>query len=116
MQAHPRALGHAQILICAVCMGLLVSNMYFFQPLTPTIAANMGWSLSQANALNISCQVGVALGLLFVVPLGDRIASRTLVLTMIALIVISLTLMVITSDWAVLLGLCLVWTVPRGLR
>lgn len=108
MQAHPRALGRAQILICAVCMGLLVSNMYFFQPLTPIIAANMGWSLSQANALNISCQVGVALGLLFVVPLGDRIASRTLVLTMIALIVISLTLMVITSDWAVLLGLCLV--------
>ena len=108
MQAHPRALGRAQILVCAVCMGLLVSNMYFFQPLTPAIAANMGWSLAQANALNISCQVGVALGLLFVVPLGDRIASRTLVLAMIALIVVSLSLMVITSDWALLLALCLV--------
>ncbi|MEY3669917.1 MAG: hypothetical protein RL258_1312 [Pseudomonadota bacterium] len=108
MQAHPQALRRAQILICAVCMGLLVSNMYFFQPLTPAIAADMGWSLSQANALNISCQVGVALGLLFVVPLGDRIASRTLVLAMIALIVMSLTLMVLTSDWLLLLVLCLV--------
>lgn len=108
MQAHPLALGRGQILICALCMGLLVSNMYFFQPLTPSIAADMGWSLSQANALNISCQAGVALGLFFVVPLGDRIASRTLVLMMIGLIVGSLSLMALTSDWVILLALCLV--------
>jgi predicted MFS family arabinose efflux permease len=89
-------------------MGLLVSNMYFFQPLTPSIADDMGWSLSQANALNISCQVGVALGLFFVVPLGDRLASRSLVLTMVGLIVTSLTLIAIASSWAILLALCLI--------
>ena len=63
-------LGRSQILLCAACMGLLVSNMYLFQPLTPFIALEMGWTISQANILIPACQFGVALGLLLIVPRG----------------------------------------------
>ena len=92
-------LGRSQILLCAACMGLLVSNMYLFQPLTPFIALEMGWTISQANILIPACQFGVALGLLLIVPLGDRIASRYLVLAMMGLIVVSLLCIAIWTDW-----------------
>lgn len=52
--------------------------MYFFQPLTPAIATDMGWSLAQANALNASLSPPSERGRTF----GTLIAGGMLAVTL----------------------------------
>lgn len=67
-------------LILAVAAGLSVANIYYAQPLLDAIARDFGISPAAIGLVVTLTQVGYALGLIFIVPLGDILDHRRLVI------------------------------------
>jgi predicted MFS family arabinose efflux permease len=65
--------------LLAFSAGLIVANLYYAQTLVGPISAATGLSLDAAGLIVTLTQVGYALGLLFIVPLGDLLENRRLV-------------------------------------
>ncbi|MBS9373491.1 MFS transporter [Rhodococcus sp. B50] len=66
------------LLLMAVATGLCVGGNYFNQPLLDSIAEALDTSRSAAASTVTVAQVAYALGLLFLVPLGDMFPQRRL--------------------------------------
>lgn len=64
----------------AVATGISVANLYYCQPLLELISGDLGISAASAGALVTMTQIGYALGLLFVLPLGDLLERRGLII------------------------------------
>ena len=91
------------MLVLAFACGASVANLYYAQPLLIPIGRSFGVSNGTAALIVTLTQVGYALGLAFLLPLGDlrenrALASRTLVVTAVALAVAALA-----PDFAVFL-------------
>ena len=69
-------------LFAAAC-GLIVANIYYAQPLIGPISAELGLTPAAAGLIVTMTQAGYGLGLLFVVPLGDLVENRKLVLSVV---------------------------------
>lgn len=69
----------ARTLLFATAAGMAVGNLYWAQPLIEVIAAALRVPPSSAAVLVTVTQVGYALGILLVVPLGDVLDRRKLV-------------------------------------
>lgn len=67
-------------LLLAVACGLIVANLYYSQPLVGLIAPVIGLPPAAASLIVTTTQLGYCLGLLFLVPLGDLVENRRLVL------------------------------------
>jgi predicted MFS family arabinose efflux permease len=67
-------------LLLAVACGLIVANLYYAQPLVGPISASLGLSPEAAGLVVTMGQIGYVVGLLLIVPLGDLIENRNLVL------------------------------------
>ena len=72
--------------------GLVVANIYYNQPLLGKIAATYHVSEAKAGIIATLTQIGYALGLLFIVPLGDMLRRKRLILIDFGLIMLSLLL------------------------
>lgn len=77
------------LLIAAAC-GLIVANIYYAQPLVGPIRAAIGLPAGAAGLIVTLTQIGYCAGLLLVVPLGDLVENRRLVLALVALLVVAL--------------------------
>lgn len=92
--------------------GASVANLYYNQPLLGLISSDLGVSEFQTNLMAMITQMGYALGLLFIVPLGDLYRRKRIILTNFGLLVIALlTIASATSIyliWAasLLTGIC----------
>ena len=75
-------LSPALVLIMAVATGIAVGCNYYAQPLLPTIARAFGVSSARAGFIVTTAQMGYGLGLLLIVPLGDLVERRGLVVAM----------------------------------
>jgi predicted MFS family arabinose efflux permease len=71
--------------LLAVSCGLICANIYYAQPLVGPIAADLGLSPQAAGLVVTMTQLGYGAGLLLIVPLGDLIENRKLVLAVMAL-------------------------------
>jgi predicted MFS family arabinose efflux permease len=78
------------VTLFAVTCGLLVANVYYSQPIAGPIAASLGMPAGAAGLVVTATQAGFGLGLLFIVPLGDLIENRRLVLILIGIAAIGL--------------------------
>lgn len=65
--------------VFAVAAGLAVGNLYWAQPLLAQITGEFGVPTSQGGILVTATQVGYALGILALVPLGDVLPRRRLI-------------------------------------
>ncbi|SIN64800.1 MFS transporter [Chitinophaga niabensis] len=70
------------IAIMALCTGLIVANIYYCQPLVVLISREFDVSESNAGQVTFFTQIGYALGLLFCVPLGDKLERKKQILFM----------------------------------
>ncbi|WP_246104640.1 MFS transporter [Rudaeicoccus suwonensis] len=70
------------VLLMAVATGLAVANLYYCQPLLEVIGSSLHISAGSVGTLVTLTQVGYALGLLFVLPLGDLLERRGLIVGM----------------------------------
>jgi predicted MFS family arabinose efflux permease len=68
------------LLLMATACGLCAGANYFNQPLLHSIAVDLGISEARASLTVTMAQVSYALGLLLLVPLGDMLERRRLVL------------------------------------
>lgn len=64
--------------VMAVACGLAVANLYYAQPLLALIAASFRISDGAAAAVVTANQIGYAIGLVVLLPLGDLVANRKL--------------------------------------
>lgn len=80
--------GH--IVLMAICTGLIVANIYYCQPLLVLISKSFAISESKGGRIAFLTQLGYALGLLFFVPLGDKVERRGQIVWMAAFAVVSL--------------------------
>ncbi|HUZ60547.1 MAG TPA: MFS transporter [Hanamia sp.] len=60
--------------------GVVVANLYYCQPLLGALSRSFRVSEESASFVNICSQMGYGLGLLFIVPLGDMLARRGLLI------------------------------------
>ena len=79
------------ILILAVACGMAVANIYYSQPLLGLISSAFGVSRGSTELVVTLTQLGYAVGLFLLVPLGDllenrALAARTLLVTAAALL------------------------------
>lgn len=70
-----------KFLITAGC-GIVVANLYYCQPLLGALARAFHVSEESASLVNICSQMGYGIGLFFLVPIGDMIARRKLLVRM----------------------------------
>jgi predicted MFS family arabinose efflux permease len=77
------------LLIAAAC-GLIVANIYYAQPLVGPIREAIGLSAGAAGLIVTLTQIGYCAGLLLVVPLGDLLENRRLVLALVGVLVVAL--------------------------
>ena len=77
----------------AVVAGMSVANLYYNQPLLNLIRYDLGVSEFQSNLIAMITQVGYALGLFWIVPLGDLYPRKRIVLVNFACLMLALLVM-----------------------
>lgn len=83
--AAPRPISTPTLLLMALACGLSVCGNYFNQPLLHSIAVSLQVSEATASLTVTMAQVSYAVGLLLLVPLGDMLERRALVVTLMVL-------------------------------
>ncbi|MFV0672409.1 MFS transporter [Variovorax sp. tm] len=73
------SISNALALLFAVACGLAVANVYYAQPLLDTLAHTFGIRPATVGVVITITQIGYGLGLLLVVPLGDLVDRRRLI-------------------------------------
>ena len=90
-------------LLAASC-GIIVANIYYTQPLIGLIGPQVGLSAHAASLIVSLTQLGYTAGLLLLVPLGDLVENRKLMVATIAACIPALLLTATARDGTVLLA------------
>ncbi|MDB5270584.1 MAG: transporter permease [Hymenobacter sp.] len=99
-----RRLDGALVWLMALTCGLVVANIYYNQPLLAAIGRTFHLSDSSASLVATATQVGYTLGMLFVVPLGDMLERKRLMLLMLLGAAACLGLAAFAPSFALLAG------------
>jgi len=91
------------VLLFAIACGLAVGNVYYAQPLLDAMADAFGLSPGSVGIVMTLTQVGYGLGLLLLVPLGDLLNRRRLIVTQTLLSAAALLMIALASNSAWLL-------------
>lgn len=91
-------------LLFSVTCALAVANVYFVQPLLGSIAQGLQISPGLAGVVVTATQVGYALGLVFIVALGDLVNRKSLMISQTLLSAVALVLAGSAGQWPLLLG------------
>jgi predicted MFS family arabinose efflux permease len=92
------------VLILAIATGLSVANLYYAQPLLHTISTSLHAGEGESGLIVTFTQIGYALGLALLVPLGDIVQRRKLTCILLVLAAIALTVSAIAPNLGVLIG------------
>ena len=74
-------LTRSALLLFAIAAGLSVANVYFAQPLLDALSLQFGFDTASVGFVVTVTQIGYALGLFLIVPLGDWLDRRHLVVS-----------------------------------
>jgi len=80
-----------------------VANLYYNQPLLHLIAVDFGISESAVSNVALSTQLGYAFGLLFIIPLGDKVSNKKILKYDFLLMIISLIAAAISNSLLLLI-------------
>ncbi|USU05596.1 MFS transporter [Sphingomonadaceae bacterium OTU29LAMAA1] len=92
------SLSRAQLLIMAVTTGTTIANIYYAQAILTQIGASFGTSAAGVGFLPALSQWGMALGILAVVPLGDMLDRKRLIVVLELALGVVLIAMTATRD------------------
>ena len=107
-QAIPLRTPRGLVALFACASGLSVANVYYAQPLLDQVAADFAISPGAAGGVITATQVGSVLALLLLVPLGDRINRRTLLLAQLGALIAGLFCVGVTGSALIMLCAMLV--------
>lgn len=100
------------LLMMAIIAGLTVANCYYNQPLLELIRHDIGITEQSANLITVITQIGYALGLLFLIPLGDMFSRKRLILVNMSIAAVMAIVMAVAQNvwmlWgaSLLIGAC----------
>jgi predicted MFS family arabinose efflux permease len=101
-------IGGRLTLVLAVACGLAVANIYYPQPLLATIARSFRTGSGTVGLVVTFSQIGFAVGLALILPLGDLLSRRRLVPAILFGTAAALVASSVAPDIAVLIALALV--------
>ena len=102
----PTAMPRSLVLLFAIASGLSVANVYYAQPLLDMLARDFAISQAAVGGVVTATQVGCALALLLLVPLGDIVERRRLMLLQLLALIAALGIVVMAqSAWVLLVGM-----------
>ncbi|WP_166167108.1 MFS transporter [Acinetobacter sp. SA01] len=90
------------VLLMAIACGLCAGSAYFNQPLIYSIEKSLKISTSQAGLTVVLAQIGYVLGLMLLVPLGDFLNKRKLVVSLMVFAAISQILLSLSTTLSTL--------------
>ncbi|KLT66073.1 MFS transporter [Pedobacter sp. BMA] len=105
-------LSRIDILLMAFCTGLIVANIYYCQPLVILIAKDFNLSETYAGRITYITQIGYALGLFLLVPLGDMFERKKQILFITGLAILALLVAAVSHTFflleiaSLLIGCC----------
>ncbi len=104
--ARPSQVPRGLAWLFAIASGSSVANVYYAQPLLDTLARDFGITQAAVGGVVTATQIGCAVSLLFVVPLGDLMGRRRLMTVQAFALVIALaTVGLVRSTPALLAGM-----------
>lgn len=89
MQA--QGISRSRVILMAVAAGICVANIYYNQPLLKAMAVSFQTDEKRIGLSAVLTQVGYGFGLFFLVPLGDKMNKKKLILFLQAALIILLT-------------------------
>ncbi|MER6115812.1 MFS transporter [Streptomyces sp. NPDC001743] len=92
------------VALLAVASGLTVANLYYAQPLLSSLSDVFRVSTATTGSLITLTQVGYVVGMLFLVPLGDRLEKRKLVTVLLAITSAALVVAGLAPNFPVLVA------------
>ena len=78
------------IWFASIAAGTAMANNYILQPVLPAIAASLQLPLFYTGFIAASMQIGYMLGILFLVPLGDSVNRKKLIISQFILLSLAL--------------------------
>lgn len=97
-------LPHRTVLFLSVAAAIVTANAYYVHPIIGRIAEEFGVSHAMVGAVPAFNQIALALGIFLILPLGDRISNRRLVIYCLSAQVVALGIMAIATDFWVFVG------------
>ncbi|GBF78180.1 MFS transporter [Paenibacillus sp. 598K] len=102
-------LSNATLLLYAIISGAAVATVYYAQPLLEAMASEFGISSTIIGSIVTMTQICYALGLFFLVPLGDLLDPRRLVTGMLICIALASAFVALASNaWALFISIGIV--------
>lgn len=91
------------IFLMAITCGVAVANLYYIQPVESMISASLGITHAQVGFAATIIQIGYAIGLFFIVPMGDLIERKRLIMSLLLLSGTTLLLISVNQVYSLLL-------------
>ena len=107
-QGIPRSI----LLMMSIIAGLTVANCYYNQPLLELIRHDLDITEQSANLITVITQIGYALGLFFLIPMGDMFSRKKLILVNMTIAALMAIVMAVAQNvwmlWgaSLLIGAC----------
>ena len=89
-------------ILFAVCSGLAIGNLYWAQPLLVQIMDGFGLPAANGGLLVTATQIGYAMGILFILPLGDFVRRKRMIAIVMVLSVLALVSCAISPSFIIL--------------
>lgn len=99
------ALSRFNLWLMTISAGLVVANIYYCQPMLGKIAAEFKVTETTVSSIATMTQIGYAAGLLFIVPLGDMLQRKRLILVDFIFIILALLAMALFKNIYALIGI-----------
>lgn len=103
----PPGMSGRLVAIFAIACGLIVASNYLSQPLLPLLVSTFQVSSGVAGLVVTATQVGYALGLVLIVPLGDRLDRRRLIVGVLSGAILALLGTALARSMSILLAFAL---------
>ncbi|MFF7581022.1 MFS transporter [Streptomyces sp. NBC_01527] len=94
--------------LLAVGSGMTVANLYYAQPLLSSLSQVFHLDTATAGVLITVTQIGYVVGMLFLVPLGDRLEKRRLISLLLAVATVALAVAGFATSFPMLFAASLV--------
>ncbi|MCY9862069.1 MFS transporter [Vibrio coralliirubri] len=89
LKATTEVLSTGRLLLMSSAVSATAANLYYNQPILPKIGAELGLTSEQLGAVPAAGQIGYAVALLFLSPLGDTLPRRRLIAILSVMLVLS---------------------------
>lgn len=89
-------------ILFAICSGLAIGNLYWAQPLLVQIMDGFGLPAANGGLLVTATQIGYAMGILFILPLGDFVRRKRMIAIVMVLSVLAFVSCAISPSFIIL--------------